>query len=157
MCQRECVSSLSVHLDFVFIELSLKCVVLENDDSLVDKHFDWIEVSSPARLDLAGAWSDTPPICYECVGSCVTNVSVLVNGTKPIGSKGEQFCLISACLILEWLSIVDFHFVARIFKPSEFNVQQNFIRIVLKDSGGNDLLLTFDKLTDFSNYNRPEA
>ncbi len=85
----------------------LKFVKLEKDSSTLDRDYEWIEVNSPARLDLAGrlsyalilshlhfgvhfkgAWSDTPPICYECFGSCVTNVSILVNGEMPIGAKG---------------------------------------------------------------------
>jgi hypothetical protein len=73
--------------------ISLKSVILENDDSQVGRDFTWIEVNSPARLDLAGAWSDTPPICYECFGSCVTNVSILVNGAMPIGCKGKFYRL----------------------------------------------------------------
>lgn len=39
----------------------------------------WVEVECPARIDLAGGWSDTPPICYEMGGS-VVNVAILVNG-----------------------------------------------------------------------------
>ena len=50
--------------------------------------FEWVIAESPARLDLAGAWSDTPPITYDCPGgSCVTNVAILVNDRKPIGAK----------------------------------------------------------------------
>lgn len=36
-----------------------------------------------ARIDLAGGWSDTPPMCYETAGA-VFNVAVLVDGQKPI-------------------------------------------------------------------------
>lgn len=38
---------------------------------------------SPARLDLAGGWTDTPPYCLEH-GGCVVNVAVDLNGQPPI-------------------------------------------------------------------------
>jgi galactokinase/mevalonate kinase-like predicted kinase len=38
---------------------------------------------SPARLDLAGGWSDTPPFCLQYGGS-VLNVAVELNGQPPI-------------------------------------------------------------------------
>ncbi len=37
----------------------------------------------PARLDFAGGWTDTPPICLER-GGCVLNASVTLNGQYPI-------------------------------------------------------------------------
>jgi galactokinase/mevalonate kinase-like predicted kinase len=38
---------------------------------------------SPARLDLAGGWSDTPPYCLEH-GGAVVNVAVNLNGQPPV-------------------------------------------------------------------------
>ncbi len=38
---------------------------------------------SPARLDLAGGWSDTPPYCLEHGGQ-VANVAVNLNGQPPV-------------------------------------------------------------------------
>ncbi|XP_046848617.1 L-fucose kinase-like [Xenia sp. Carnegie-2017] len=46
----------------------------------------WIIAEAPARIDLSGGWSDTPPITYESGGE-VTNVAVKVDGIKPIGAK----------------------------------------------------------------------
>ena len=43
---------------------------------------------SPARLDLAGGWSDTPPYCLEH-GGCVVNVGVDLNGQPPIQAFGR--------------------------------------------------------------------
>lgn len=40
-------------------------------------------VEKPLRIDLAGGWSDTPPICNE-LGGCVLNVAVTLNGVKPV-------------------------------------------------------------------------
>ena len=38
---------------------------------------------SPVRIDLAGGWSDTPPICYEMSGA-VLNVAITVDTKHPI-------------------------------------------------------------------------
>ncbi|NWI64307.1 FUK kinase, partial [Todus mexicanus] len=46
----------------------------------------WVQVACPARLDLSGGWSDTPPITYEH-GGAVVDVAVLVDGTRPIGAR----------------------------------------------------------------------
>ena len=39
----------------------------------------WVTAESPARIDLAGGWSDTPPITYEH-GGAVTNAALYVDG-----------------------------------------------------------------------------
>ncbi|XP_064885041.1 L-fucose kinase isoform X2 [Columba livia] len=46
----------------------------------------WVQVACPARLDLSGGWSDTPPITYEH-GGAVVDVAVLVDGCRPIGAQ----------------------------------------------------------------------
>ncbi|XP_064526748.1 L-fucose kinase isoform X4 [Pseudopipra pipra] len=46
----------------------------------------WVQVACPARLDLSGGWSDTPPITYEH-GGAVVDVAVLVDGCQPIGAR----------------------------------------------------------------------
>ncbi|XP_066524205.1 L-fucose kinase isoform X2 [Hoplias malabaricus] len=46
----------------------------------------WQEVECPARLDLSGGWSDTPPIAFEH-GGVVVNVAVRVDGKRPIGAR----------------------------------------------------------------------
>ncbi len=43
-------------------------------------------VTAPARIDLAGGWSDTPPLSYE-FGGAVANLAVLVNGKRPLQAK----------------------------------------------------------------------
>ena len=49
----------------------------------------WATVCAPARVDLAGGWTDTPPICYD-VGGRVVNLAILVNGTQPIGARSRR-------------------------------------------------------------------
>ncbi|XP_064016607.1 L-fucose kinase isoform X2 [Pogoniulus pusillus] len=49
----------------------------------------WVQVTCPARLDLSGGWSDTPPISYEH-GGAVVDVAVLVDGRRPIGARARR-------------------------------------------------------------------
>ena len=42
-----------------------------------------VRVSGPARIDLSGGWSDTPPICYDR-GGTVTVAGVTLEGVQPI-------------------------------------------------------------------------
>jgi galactokinase/mevalonate kinase-like predicted kinase len=46
----------------------------------------WVISTSPVRVDLAGGWSDTPPICYE-FGSMVTGMAVTVDQKKPLSCR----------------------------------------------------------------------
>lgn len=45
-----------------------------------------VEVSLPLRIDFAGGWSDTPPICNE-VGGAVLNAAVTLAGKKPVKAR----------------------------------------------------------------------
>ena len=45
-----------------------------------------VVASCPARLDLSGGWTDTPPICYE-MGGKVVDLAIQVDNRKPIGCK----------------------------------------------------------------------
>ena len=42
-----------------------------------------VTVERPLRIDLAGGWSDTPPICNE-MGGCVLNAAVTLCGECPV-------------------------------------------------------------------------
>ena len=44
---------------------------------------DCATVELPLRIDFAGGWSDTPPICYK-MGGAVFNAAVTLNGVKPV-------------------------------------------------------------------------
>jgi galactokinase/mevalonate kinase-like predicted kinase len=43
-------------------------------------------MKSPARIILAGGWSDTPPFCLE-YGGDIVNMAVQINKELPITSK----------------------------------------------------------------------
>mgnify|MGYP005846822993 CR=1 FL=1 len=69
-----------------------------HDDNIVDAYTErkterkqsvvgqWIVSTAPARIDLSGGWSDTPPVCYEYCSS-VTGVAVNVDGKKPLSCR----------------------------------------------------------------------
>ena len=46
----------------------------------------WVISTAPARIDLAGGWSDTPPICYE-FGGAVTGLAVTVDSRKAVSCR----------------------------------------------------------------------
>lgn len=43
-----------------------------------------VVVECPARIDICGGWSDTPPITYDA-GGAVCNAAITLNGKYPIG------------------------------------------------------------------------
>ncbi len=45
-------------------------------------------VTTPVRIDLAGGWSDTPPICLE-QGGAVVNAAVTLNGQYPVQAMAK--------------------------------------------------------------------
>jgi galactokinase/mevalonate kinase-like predicted kinase len=47
---------------------------------------EWVISAAPARVDLSGGWSDTPPICYEFGGS-VTGLAVTVDRIKAVSCR----------------------------------------------------------------------
>ncbi|CAM9708713.1 unnamed protein product [Chrysoparadoxa australica] len=50
-----------------------------------------VRCQCPVRIDLAGGWSDTPPICYENDrGGSVTTLAVLVDGKWPIEAQAVR-------------------------------------------------------------------
>lgn len=54
-----------------------------------------IWTSTPVRVDLAGGWTDTPPICNE-VGGSVVNVAVTLRGQLPtqvVAKLEEEFVI----------------------------------------------------------------
>ena len=46
-------------------------------------------VELPLRIDLAGGWSDTPPICID-QGGCVLNAAVTLEGKRPVRAEVER-------------------------------------------------------------------
>jgi len=86
-----------------------RCICAEQDHSFV--YTDPLPLgttviaSAPARIDLAGGWSDTPPISFEH-GGAVACLAVLVDGKRPLraqcrmvkGMRGIRLCTESRSL-----------------------------------------------------------
>ena len=45
-----------------------------------------VTARAPARIDLGGGWTDTPPISYE-YGGAVANLAVLIDGERPLRAE----------------------------------------------------------------------
>lgn len=60
----------------------------------------WVTVDCPARIDIAGGWSDTPPITYEH-GGAVLDAAVKVDGRRPIGAKVRRIANLQLVLHIE--------------------------------------------------------
>ena len=58
------------------------------DNHAVDRskhNIGWVFASAPARIDIAGGWTDTPPIGYE-YGGAVTCLAVEVDSLRPLSA-----------------------------------------------------------------------
>jgi len=89
----------------------------------------WVSMSCPARIDLAGGWSDTPPVCYTLEGGgMVVNAAVDVG----LGNQGEQ---VKPPMTVR---------CARIKKP-----------IISLKSG--DIIVECETLKDMADYRNPRA
>ena len=49
-----------------------------------------VRVTGPARIDLSGGWSDTPPICFDR-GGTVTVAGVTLEGVQPIEATVKRW------------------------------------------------------------------
>ncbi len=70
------------------VNLGLQHSVERQDNRLHIRSDEVVWTLLPARLDFAGGWTDTPPICLD-LGGCVLNASVTLNGQYPIQVVGK--------------------------------------------------------------------
>ncbi|KAM7427970.1 hypothetical protein ABFA07_020984 [Porites harrisoni] len=59
----------------------------------------WVTAEAPARIDLSGGWSDTPPITYE-QGGTVLNVAVKLNGQKVTKAQVRKIKELEIALVI---------------------------------------------------------
>ncbi len=86
---------------FAFIT---KCVISslpkpQVDSSLIPPYGSWAVANAPARIDLSGGWSDTPPVSNE-FGGAVCCLAVTLRNLKPLSArcrrvKGSQGILLT--------------------------------------------------------------
>lgn len=77
-----------------------------------------VVVQSPVRIDLAGGWSDTPPICHE-MGGDVVNMAITLDGRRPIEVTAEV--IEERCVWLESLDLRKKVRLSDTVSTSEFN------------------------------------
>ena len=70
------------------VNMGLQHSVERQDNRLHIRSDEVVWTLLPARLDFAGGWTDTPPICLD-LGGCVLNASVTLNGQYPIQVVGK--------------------------------------------------------------------
>eukprot|EP01035_Chromulina_nebulosa_P018190 gene18190-23851_t len=64
-----------------------------------------VVAEGPVRIDLAGGWSDTPPICYDLGGS-VLNVAIKIDNKNPIRCV-SRFLPNNPIIILKSLKLIN--------------------------------------------------
>ena len=77
-----------------------------------------VRVTAPARIDFAGGWSDTPPICFK-EGGTVLSAAVTVDGKRPIevtvSPRSDRFVKVVSrdlgkrCILRSAAEIADHH------------------------------------------------
>ncbi|XP_073233472.1 L-fucose kinase-like [Porites lutea] len=59
----------------------------------------WVIAEAPARIDLSGCWTDTPPVTYEHGGAVLT-VAINLNGKKVTGAKVRKISELEIVLVI---------------------------------------------------------
>ncbi|MCB9845249.1 MAG: hypothetical protein H6811_04600 [Phycisphaeraceae bacterium] len=81
------------------------------------------EATAPARIDLAGGWSDTPPICHE-LGGRVVNASIAIRGSACVVAHArlirERLIRISSLDLNESMELRDSDALAAHADPSHW-------------------------------------
>jgi len=106
-------------------ERAFRCVRLAveagggSDFSLRNRQwrFQSVRVAAPARIDMGGGWSDTPPFCLDW-GGTVLNIAVLLDGQYPIATtvrRLEEPCV--RCISGEDGASVVYHTAEEILEP----------------------------------------
>ncbi|XP_054166446.1 L-fucose kinase-like [Oppia nitens] len=127
-CYDRCVSALikkSVKTGFDSI-----LPLISNSDREIPVN-QWVTAVCPARIDLFGGWTDTPPICYE-IGGQVMNIAIQVNHKKPIGCRARKVENISTDLI----TIREFDSNKQLVSDLKLNNIEEFIDYCEPDSSG---------------------
>eukprot|EP00047_Mylnosiga_fluctuans_P004512 m.234963 g.234963 ORF g.234963 m.234963 type:complete len:1084 (-) comp12747_c0_seq1:63-3314(-) len=65
----------------------------------------WAVAEAAARVDIAGGWSDTPPITYEH-GGAVANAAIMIDGERPIGAKARRIPEAHLALVVDKQTII---------------------------------------------------
>ena len=94
-----------------------------------------ITVEAPARIDLGGGWSDTPPFCLDW-GGTVLNIAVLMNNCYPIRTTIRKLREpVVRCVSLEDGLNAEYRTCADILRPPTPGDPLSIPRTALKMTG----------------------
>lgn len=92
-------------------------------------------VQAPARIDLGGGWSDTPPFCFDW-GGTVLNIAVLMNDCYPIRTAIRKLREpVVRCVSLQDGAQAEYRTCADILRPPSPGDPLSIPRTALKMTG----------------------
>ena len=112
--------------------------------------YDEVSVEGPARIDLGGGWSDTPPFCMDW-GGTVLNVAVGLNGCYPIRSTVRRIPEpVLRCISGDDGSVVEYRSSVELGMPASpgdpFSIPKTALRVCGFLATQEDLAKTLQRL-----------
>lgn len=96
---------------------------------------DSVRVSAPARIDLGGGWSDTPPFCLDW-GGTVLNIALELNGRYPIRTTVRRLSQpLIRCISEETGEVAEFRSSDELLSPPGPGCPFSIPRVALKMFG----------------------
>ena len=94
-----------------------------------------VTVEGPARIDLGGGWSDTPPFCLDW-GGTVLNLAVLLNGGYPIRTTIRTLREpLVRCVAVEDGAVAEYRTCEELLRPSSPGDPLSIPRTALRMTG----------------------
>jgi fucokinase len=97
--------------------------------------YDEVKVDGPARIDLGGGWSDSPPFCLDW-GGAVLNAAVLLNGRYPIQATVRRLREpVVRCMSRTVSPSTEYRTCEQILKPASPGDETSITRTALSMTG----------------------
>lgn len=112
--------------------------------------FERVRVSAPARIDLGGGWSDTPPFCFDW-GGTVLNCAIEVDGDFPIATEIRRIDEpLIRCIIGGQNEVAEYRSADELLEPCElgsvFSIPRAAIQLLQIASNREPLSATLSRL-----------
>jgi len=120
---------------FRMVQLAVESGNHEPEEALAERwHYDEVTVEGPARIDLGGGWSDTPPFCLDW-GGAVLNIALRLNNNCPIRSTVRQLREpLVRCVGGEGDTTVEYRTSEELFMPpcpgDPFSIPKTALRLI---------------------------
>jgi len=97
--------------------------------------YDEVTVEGPARIDLGGGWSDSPPFCLDW-GGTVLNIAMLLDGRYPIQAKLRRLREpVVRCISSADHSAAEYRTCEQILQPADPGDAMSIPRTALRMTG----------------------